>query len=443
MGEVSNKFNGELIVRIKGETTVVPAEETPKDLHFLSNFDTMVAMIDTFYCFNKTLDVGRLDAVEVIKDGLAKVLVYYYPLAGRITMSEKRKFMVNCTGEGALFVEAEANLTLEEIGDFTKPDPVTYGKLVYGLLDPRNILQNPLLVAQVTKFKCGGFVLGITMNHAMADGTSAMEFMKSWGEVTRGLPLTSPPFLDRTILKARNPPKVDFTHEYEDIVDISNTEALFEQEMLINKSFIFHPENLEQLKKKAMEDGVLQRCTSFEVLTALMWRARTQSLRLNPDQQVRLLFAVDGRSRLDPKLPKGYFGNAFLMMNCQCSASEMLDNPLSSTIERIQNLIKLVTDDYVKSTIDFLEEPKRIQPQSSTVFLSAWSKLGFNSMDFGWGEPFFAGPPRLAIKEVVLFLAHGEDNKGINLVLGFPASSMKIFEELIEVYKKSKKPLAL
>ncbi|KAI3870036.1 hypothetical protein MKX03_015741 [Papaver bracteatum] len=416
MEDVSDKttFNGELIVRIIGETTVVPAEETPKDLHFLSNLDTMVAMIDTFYCFNKILEVGRLDAAEVIKDGLAKVLVYYYPLAGCITMNEKHKFMVNCTGEGALFVEAEANLKLEEIGDFTKPDPVTYGKLVYGLLDPRNILQNPLLVAQVTKFKCGGFVLGITMNHAMADGTSAMEFMKSW---------------DRTILKARNPPKVEFTHVYEDIVDVSNTEALFEQEMLINKSFIFYPENLEQLKKKAMEDGVLQRCTSFEVLAALMWRARTQSLRLNPDQQVRLLFAVDGRSRLDPKLPKGYFGNAFLMMNCQCSVSEMLDNPLSSTIERIQNLIKLVTDDYVKSTIDFLEEPIRIQPQSSTVFLSAWSKLGFNSMEFGWGEPFFAGPPRLAIKEVVLFLAHGKDNKGINLILALPASSMKIFKE--------------
>ncbi|MCL7043578.1 hypothetical protein MKW94_001912 [Papaver nudicaule] len=431
MGEV----NDQLIVKIKGETTVVsPAEETPKDLLFLSNFDTMVAMIDTIYCFNKTSDDGGLDAAEVLKDGLAKVLVHYYPLAGCITMNEKRKFMVNCTGEGAIFVEAEANLTLDDIGDFTKPDPVTYGKLVYGLLDPRNILQNPLLAVQVTKFKCGGFVLGVTMNHAMADGISAMEFMKSWGEVTRGLPLTNPPLLDRTILKARSPPRVEFTHGYEDIVDVSNTEALFQQEILINKSFIFHPENLEQLKKKAMEDGILQRCTSFEVLTALMWRARTQSLRLHPDQQVRLLFAVDGRSRLDPPLPKGYFGNAFLMMNCQCSASEMLDSPLSSTIERIQKLIKMVTSDYVKSTVDYLEEPKRILPQSSTVFLSAWSKLGFNSMDFVWGEPFFAGPPKLAIKEVVLFLAHGKDNKGINLVLGLPASSMKIFEELFKMH---------
>ncbi|KAI3855868.1 hypothetical protein MKX03_001011 [Papaver bracteatum] len=434
MEEVRNKpiFNGELVVKIKAETMVLPTVETPKDLHFLSNLDsTMVIMFNTFYCFNKTFDVGRLDAAEVIKDGLAKVLVSYYPIVGRITRNESGKFIVHCTGEGALFVEAEANLTLEEIGDFTKPDPITYEKLVYGLLDPENILQNPLLVAQVTKFKCGGFILGLSTNHAMCDGISGIEFMKSWGEVTRGLPLTNPPFLDRTILKARNPPKVEFTHSFEDIVDVSNTKAIFEQEMLINKSFIFHPEKLEKLKKKALEDGVLQWCTSFEVLTTLIWRARTQSLRLNHDQQVGLLVAVDTRSTLDPKLPKGYFGNACLMMNCQCSVREMLESPLSSTIERIRRSIKMITNDYVKSAIDFLEEPKKYGSNNSTTYLSTWSKLGFKSIDFGWEEPFFAGPTDSSVW--VLFLAHGKDNKGINLILGLPASSMQIFQELIEM----------
>ncbi|KAI3936585.1 hypothetical protein MKW92_032423 [Papaver armeniacum] len=453
MEEIRNKttFNGELIIKIKRETMVPPAEETPKDLYFLSNFDTMnMNMLNTIYCFNKPFDVGRLDPAEAIRDGLAKVLVDYYPMAGRITMIENGKFMVNCTGEGALFVEAEANITLDEIGDFSIPDPDTYEKLVY-ILDQKNILQNPLYLAQVTKFKCGGLVLGVSMNHALMDGISGMEFMKSWGEVTRGLPLTNPPFLDRTLLKARNPPKVEIKHGHEDIVDISNTKAIFEQEMLIYKSFVFDPENLEQLKKKAMEDGVVKRCTSFEVLTALMWRARTQSLRLHPDQQVRLYFPVDARSILDPKLPKGYFGNAIINMSCQCSASEMLDSPLSSTIERIQRSIKMATDDYVKSNIDFLEEPKSFQHHSSTTYLSSWSNLRLSSIDFGWGEPFFAGPTKLTliienptklILVWVLFLAHGKENKGINLILGLPASSMESFEALIEMQTKSWKPLA-
>ncbi|XP_026395852.1 omega-hydroxypalmitate O-feruloyl transferase-like [Papaver somniferum] len=377
---------------------VPPAEETPKDLYFLSNFDTMnMNMLNTIYCFNKPFDVGRLDPAEAIRDG-----------------------------EGALFVEAEANITLDEIGDFSTPDPDTYEKLVY-ILDQKNILQNPLYLAQW-------------------NGVS------EWGEVTRGLPLTNPPFLDRTLLKARNPPKVEFTHGHEDIVDISNTKATFEQEMLIYKSFVFDPEILQQLKKKAMGDGVLKRCTSFEVLTALMWRVRTQSLRLHPDQQVRLYFPVDARSILDPKLPKDYFGNAITNMSCQCSASEMLDSPLSSTIEKIQRSIKMVTDDYVKSTIDFLEDPKSFQHHSSTTYLSSWSSLRLSSIDFGWGEPFFAGPTKLTLvienptKLIVvvwvLFLSHGKDNKGINLILGLPASSMKIFEALIEMQTKFKKPLS-
>ncbi|KAI3919343.1 hypothetical protein MKW92_015626 [Papaver armeniacum] len=434
MEEVRNKttFNGELIVKIKGETMVPPAEETPKGLQFLSNIDMMnLSFVDIIYCFNKSFDVGRVDPAEVIREGLAKVLVDYYPMAGRITMNEDGKFMVNCTGEGVLFVEAETDLTLDEIGDFANPDPDTNEKLVYGLLDQENLLQNPLLLAQLTKFKCGGFVLGLKTNHVIVDGIGGMEFMKSWGEVTRGLPLTNPPFLDRTILRARNPPKVEFNHGYEDIVDISNTKAIFEQEMLINKSFIFDAENLKQLKKTAMEDGVLKWCTNFEVLTALMWRARTQSLRLHPDQQVSLIFAVDARSVLDPKLPKGYFGNAIMGVSCQCSASEMLDSPLSSTIELIQRSIKMVTHDYVKSTVDFLEEPISFQHHSPSTYLSSWSTLGFSSIDFGTSNWVW-----------VIFLAHGKDKKGINLLLSLPASSMKIFEELIEMQTKFKKPLA-
>jgi omega-hydroxypalmitate O-feruloyl transferase len=60
----------------------------------------------------------------------------------------------------------------------------------------------------VTKFKCGGFVLGVNVNHCMNDGISAMQFVNSWSDIARGLDLKIPPFLDRTILKPRNPPQI-------------------------------------------------------------------------------------------------------------------------------------------------------------------------------------------------------------------------------------------
>lgn len=139
----------ELTVKQGVPTLVPPAEETKKDLYFLSNLDQNIAVIvRTIYCF-KSEEQGNEKAVEVIKDALSKVLVHYYPLAGRLTISPERKLIVDCTAEGAVFVEAEANCTMEEIGDNTKPDPVTLGKLVYDIPGAKNILEIPPLVAQV------------------------------------------------------------------------------------------------------------------------------------------------------------------------------------------------------------------------------------------------------------------------------------------------------
>jgi len=147
--EYSNGNVFQLVVKQGEPTLVPPAEETEKGLYFLSNLDQNIAVIvRTIYCF-KSEEKGNENAGEVIKNALKKVLVHYYPLAGRLTISSEAKLIINCTGEGAVFVEAEANCALEEIGDITKPDPETLGKLVYDIPDAKNILEMPPLVAQV------------------------------------------------------------------------------------------------------------------------------------------------------------------------------------------------------------------------------------------------------------------------------------------------------
>ncbi|CAL5440670.1 unnamed protein product [Camellia sinensis] len=462
----------ELVVKQGEPSLVTPAEETPKGLYFLSNLDQNIAVIvRTIYSF-KSEERGNEDAVEVIKDALSKVLVHYYPLAGRLTISAEGKLIVDCNGEGAVFVEAEANCKIEEIGDNTKPDPVTLGKLVYDIPGAKNILEMPPLVAQrhcrcyyhsthtdttttitaappplptttttsyclhhlqVTKFKCGGFVLGLCMNHCMFDGLGAMEFVNSWGETARGVPLNVPPFLDRTILKARNPPKIEFQHhEFAEIEDISNTADLYKQEMLY-RSFCFDPDKLEQLKNKAMKEGALKKCTTFEALSGFVWRARTQALNLKPDQQTKLLFAVDGRSRFNPPLPEGYSGNGIVLTNSMCSAGELVEKPLSSAVALVQEAVKLVTDSYMRSAIDYFEATRARPSLTATLLITTWSRLSFHTTDFGWGEPVLSGPVALPEKEVILFLSHGKERKSINVLLGLPAPAMKIFQDLMQI----------
>ena len=139
----------EVIVKKEEPTLVPPATETEKGLYFLSNLDQNIAVIVRTLYYYKSDTKGNEDVVEVIKKALSKVLVHYYPLAGRLSISTEGKLIVDCTGDGAVFVEAEANCKMEELGDITKPDPVILGKLIYDVPGAKNLLEIPLLVAQV------------------------------------------------------------------------------------------------------------------------------------------------------------------------------------------------------------------------------------------------------------------------------------------------------
>ncbi|XP_004304535.1 PREDICTED: omega-hydroxypalmitate O-feruloyl transferase-like isoform X1 [Fragaria vesca subsp. vesca] len=434
-----NNSNGNVFqLRVKqGEPTLVsPAEETDKGLYFLSNLDQNIAVIvRTIYCF-KSDEKDNSKAGEVIKDALKKVLVHYYPLAGRLAISSEGKLIVDCTGEGAVFVEAEADCTIEDIGDITKPDPETLGKLVYDIPGAKNILEVPPLVAQVTKFKCGGFSLGLCMNHCMFDGIGAMEFVNSWGQTARGLPLQVAPFLDRSILKARNPPKIDHLHqEFSELIDGNSScnSSEVDEDKMLYRSFCFDTEKLEKLKAKAREDGALDKCSTFEALSAFVWKARTRALRLLPEQQIKLLFAVDGRPKFNPPLPKGYFGNGIVLTNSICEAGELLEKPLSHAVGLVQDAIKMVTDGYMRSAIDYFEATRARPSLASTLLITTWSRLSFYTTDFGWGEPILSGPVALPEKEVILFLSNGTEKKNINVLLGLPASAMDVFQELMNI----------
>uniref|UniRef100_A0A5B7AW28 Omega-hydroxypalmitate O-feruloyl transferase n=1 Tax=Davidia involucrata TaxID=16924 RepID=A0A5B7AW28_DAVIN len=427
----NNSF--EVINVKRGKPTLVPpAEETQKGLYFLSNLDqNFQVKVPTIYCF-KSEERGNEKAVEVVKEALSKVLVHYYPVAGRLTFSSEGKLVLDCTGEGAVFVEAEANCNIQEIVENTKLNLLmSLGKkLVYHIPGANDILDMPPLVVQVTKFKFGGFVLGICMNHCMFDGLSGMEFMNSWGDMAKDLTLKVHPFLDRSILQARNPPKIEFPHhEFKEIEDISNMSDLYKEEM-VYRSFCFVPEKLEQLKMKAMED--VSKCTTFEALSAFVWRARSQSLKLRPDQLTRLFLIVDGRSRFDPPLPEKYFGNGVVLANALCNACELVENGLSYAVGLVQEALKKVTDSYMRSAIDYLEVTRAKPSLTATLVISSWTRLSFHTTDFGWGVPSFAGRASLPVNQSALFLSREKEEEGIDVLLGLPASAMKIFQEIVE-----------
>jgi omega-hydroxypalmitate O-feruloyl transferase len=63
--------------------------------------------------------------------------------------------IIDCTEEGVVFVEAEANCMMEDLGDMTKPKNIEIlRKLVYDIPNAKNLLEIPPLLIQVPVMNC-------------------------------------------------------------------------------------------------------------------------------------------------------------------------------------------------------------------------------------------------------------------------------------------------
>ena len=133
---------------------VRPAKSTPREVKQLSDIDDQEGLrfqvpVIMFYQSNPLSMKGKEDPVKVIREALGKALVYYYPLAGRLIEGENRKLMVDCTGEGVLFTEADADTTLDSLGDAIQPMCPCFDELLYDVPGFGEILGSPLILIQV------------------------------------------------------------------------------------------------------------------------------------------------------------------------------------------------------------------------------------------------------------------------------------------------------
>lgn len=138
-----------LEIKVKEPILVFPAEPTQKHAYFLTNLDQNIAVsMRTVYFFNAQEDKKNDDPVAVITGALSKLLVHFYPMAGRLGISEDGKLQVDCDDQGAVFVEATANNCIAELRELSSPAPFMR-QLVYDVPNAKNILEVPPLIVQV------------------------------------------------------------------------------------------------------------------------------------------------------------------------------------------------------------------------------------------------------------------------------------------------------
>jgi len=113
-----------------------------------------------------------------------------------------------------------------------------------------------------------------------------------------------------------------------------------------------------------------------------------------------------------------------------CKAGDLAEKPLSFAVRLVQKAVAMMTDGYMRSAIDYFEV-NRLKPSLTTTFLT-WSRLSFQTGDFGWGEAVYSAPVTLPGRQVVLLLSHGKEMEGINVLLGLPSRALKQYKEYIQ-----------
>ncbi|KAB1217639.1 Taxadien-5-alpha-ol O-acetyltransferase [Morella rubra] len=426
-------------VHVNEAVLVTPFEPTPARVLTLSAIDSQLFLRFTIeyllvYRARPGLDHGVTTAR--LKAALAKALVPYYPLAGRVRAKpDGSSLEVVCRAQGALFIEAFSDR--HAIGDFERaPKYVNQLRKLLSLHVADVLNGAPPLVVQLTWLKDGSAAVGVGISHCLCDGIGSGEFLNSFAELAtgkRGLTELKPtPIWERYLLDpaVRLSSNNLMTHpEFSRVPDLCGFLTRFSNERLVPTSITFDERRLSELKNLASSTSRPSELsyTSFEVLSAHVWRSWARALNLPSNQVLKILFAVNVRRRLKPSLPSGYYGNAFVLGCAQTSAKDLVEKGLGYATALVKSAKERVDTDYVRRIAESVSE-SACPDSVGVLIVSQWSRLGLETVDFGMGRPNHVGP--ICCDKYCLFLPVVDQRDAVKVMVAVPTSAVDEFNFL-------------
>ncbi|OEL24265.1 10-deacetylbaccatin III 10-O-acetyltransferase [Dichanthelium oligosanthes] len=381
-------MNGGVVVTMSAPVIVVPSELEPATLQYgdtvtLSSFDKCVVPfpVTALLVFDRPIH----EPAETVKKALARALAHYRPIAGRLAAGADGEVCLACTDEGVTFVAASATcaLGLEELATSAA---VLKGLAVYY---PGDICgdADPLLLVQVTEFSCGGFVVGVSWNHIVADGAGMGQFLEAFGELARGV----------------SPPSVAPVRRWDDTLP-----GLPPSMVAAQKSTMSHePQDLAYLdvtvpasligRIKAESGG-----TVYEAVTAVLWKCRTRAamssssqgeVDSNPESLAPLAFPCNMRAHAGAG--DGYYGNCVTVQTVPATRAAVAASSISDLVRLIRRAKEKAPDilssscssSSVNGNGDGVAEEQPQLGWYDAVAVVSWHNLGFDAADFGSGAP--------------------------------------------------------
>ncbi|CAL5031194.1 unnamed protein product [Urochloa decumbens] len=416
-----------MTIAVRRSTIVRPARETPRRRLWLSDLDLVMPRIHTpsVYFYRR----GGPEAAEGFFDGERMRRALAEALMPSTAM-----------GRGVLFVEADApDTAVDDYGDFAPTEE--FNRLIPAVGYTDDISTFPFVVLQVTYFKCGGVSLGVGIYHNVADGMSSLHFINSWSDLCHGTQISVMPFIDHTLLRACDPPIPSFQHvEYQPApAMLSSMPQAFASKSVPPAAvgiFKLTLTDLTRLRSQLPAGECAPRFSTYVILAAHAWRCVSLAYGLPPKQSTKLYCATDGRQRLQPRLPDGYFGNVIFTATPLAEAGNVTSG-LADGAAVIQGALDRMDNDYCRSVLNYLGMQPNLAAmlpgdhifQCPNLGLSSWTRLPIYDADFGWGRPVFMGPITCEGLGFVLPSANGDGS--LSIVISLQAEHMEKFRKLI------------
>ncbi|XP_037481952.1 acyl transferase 15-like [Triticum dicoccoides] len=330
---------------------------------------------------------GRIpEPAATIERALSQALAHYLPISGRLAPgAEQGEFHIRCTGEGVPFVAAAADCPLK--------DAEFFGRSAAGaLLEELAIYYpaehcgfgDPLLMMQVTEFSCGGFVVGVTWNHVLADAAGIGQFLQAVGELTRGLPSPSvAPVRWDDALTAVPPP----TDGFVELMMTLQPAGMAALDVTVPWGLINRIKNNSDARGSSRPP-----CTTFEAVTALLWQCRTRAVGLSssPEEPVALYFAVNARRYVGSR--RGYYGNCVTGRVVVATAGAVAGGDLADLVGMIQRAKSQIPEQFDHggekgAGVDRRGVAGLAVDGYNVLIVTSWRNLGLDRADFGGGPP--------------------------------------------------------
>ncbi|WOH11576.1 hypothetical protein DCAR_0831066 [Daucus carota subsp. sativus] len=372
-----------------------------------------------------------------LKISLAKVLTRFYPLAGRYV---KEACMVDCSDQGAEFVEAKVDIRIEDLISQGKDLKVE----LLNLLIPRPIgavdeVSDPLLAIQVSTFACGGLAIGLMSSHRVADMATTSNFITEWALHAkihgREDCLSMSPRWNSGLLF----PGKHFAPLH---LGLSRSEEKFEVHKVITKVFHFSKSAISRIQEKARGNSLSEKLpTRVQCVVGLLGKAIIDSHVANPANPREFLMSqiLNLRGRTIPPLRKSQCGNLYLTAFVESVAGEggvefqslvdMLSTSVKSGIEECKDALSTGEEGQMMVAKNFHDFKDSITNPGSFCAgcFSDLSKFPFYEADFGWGKPVWVSMANIPVSHGCFLLAD-ESGQGMEAWIGLNVNDMSKLE---------------